>query len=461
MNLLVSENLNLSSNLNNLSTRGRKSSVQRYFKKELGTTINEYIVNKYPKETLKPITCSICNEISSNATYDFYLDCNDLYITFVDVLSKSYVLCCGTESNKAAECKKKRKGLNPNSVEFVKLVHKVTSSKAREIINERNSSPFYRSNYSSDEEYARYQRRDKEWFKHNKTEDDYDKYRKKLKYTHSEQYYIDKLGVNKGKKKWKELSEKKASCNLAAKIDRYGKDAGEKLYQNHLGKVAHSEETFVSRHGKEIGLLKWKEYQENSPFYNKKQNKMCIEYWISKGVENPEDARQEFIKTRPTFSKQYCIDKYGVTEGMIRWKEYCKKQCNSLSRGQASAESLENFYNKLIEHLPLGTNYYIGAYGKHEYFIMDSEYGYKLYDFTIPSIGVIIEYHGSLWHYNKDKLMESPYRTLNERKKTDELKQHIAEKAGFEYYVVFDTDNFDEKVNTLAAMIKERMNVTD
>jgi hypothetical protein len=450
-------NVKLKDNFNTLSARGKKTSVQRYIKRNYNLTTAEYIEKYVNGIVPSDYCCNICNTFSKNTEYDFVVKDNMLYLKLLS-LPNDLVLCKGDESITATKCKQDRKGINPNSVEFMKLCYDVNGDEARQLIHSRNSSPFYRSNHKSAEAYAFNQRRTRDWFETYKTAEDYDKYREKLKYTHSKQYYIDTLGDEDGSARWKEMSQQKASCNLEAKVKRYGKVLGEKLYSEHVNASRQTLGKFISRYGKEEGQRQWEEYTTKSPFYNKEKNKMCIEYWIKNGYENPEYARKEFITSRPVFTKQSCIEKYGLSSGIERYKLYCKRQAEAIGRNCASKESLDNFYNKLVKMLPTDIEICIGAHGKKEYFIMDSNYGYRLYDFTIPEINVIIEYHGSFWHYNKNNLMESKFSTLKERKEKDKIKREVAEKHGFEYYVVFDTANFDDEVKKYTQLIMEKYN---
>lgn len=94
-------------------------------------------------------------------------------------------------------------------------------------------------------------------------------------------------------------------------------------------------------------------------------------------------------------------------------------------------------------------NYYIGVDGNKEYFIYDNENKkFNLYDFTLRELNIIIEFHGSLWHFNPNyEYPETlPFNlSLEENKKNDIYKETLANKHGFEYYVVFDTDNYVAK----------------
>jgi len=446
-------------NFNKMTQQGKKASASRTIKRQHQQTLSQYLDCKYGKDIGEEHRCNICNSIIKPVNFVLESNKDGKVVVTEYTTPESKYLCYGSESDVTKNCKANRKGLNPNSVEFIMLAHNIkTTSEALEILHKKNKSPFYRKNHPSDIEYKKSQRRNLEWFEQNKSAAEYDKYRKKLKYTHSEQYYIDLYGKEEGQKHWKQMSKQKVSCSLDAKILRYGSVAGNLLYQQHLEKSRQTKEMYITRYSKATGVQEWQKYCEKSCFYNKEKNPMCIEYYYAQGLAHThaEQSRLNFIASRVVFSKQYCIDKYGKEKGLARYRRYQERQASAVGYGKSSKESLINFFNEFILLLPDNLRYYIGIAGNKEYFLFDDTHKMRLFDFTIPELKIIIEYHGSLWHYNPQRLLKSPYETLSSRNQKDIYKKELAESYGYDYYVVFDTDKFVSKQQELIKIIKEK-----
>lgn len=66
---------------------------------------------------------------------------------------------------------------------------------------------------------------------------------------------------------------------------------------------------------------------------------------------------------------------------------------------------------------------------------------------------MVVEYHGSTWHPNKDKLTSEEWSTwrnpfnqiitADEKYNDDQYKKKIAESNGFTYFEIWDTDDKD------------------
>jgi len=154
------------------------------------------------------------------------------------------------------------------------------------------------------------------------------------------------------------------------------------------------------------------------------------------------------------------IRKYGEDEGRKRYEEW-KKPKNILSYSKESIEFLKPIYNFLIKNKFSDKDIY---WKEKEYFLYDKDKNKrKFYDFTIPKLKLIIEYHGSIWHYNPNYKYKENFKnplngiSLNELKENDDYKRQLAINNGFKIIEVFDTDNKDEKqeeiINTINNII--------
>lgn len=96
--------------------------------------------------------CQFCGSIKK-FNFKYMLNKDTVSITNMRYSIKGAI--CGRNDTEATK-KCIQKGLNPNSIEYVKMSYGFFSKEeANQYILERNSSPFYRTNYDSDEEYQR------------------------------------------------------------------------------------------------------------------------------------------------------------------------------------------------------------------------------------------------------------------------------------------------------------------
>ena len=137
----------------------------------------------------------------------------------------------------------------------------------------------------------------------------------------------------------------------------------------------------------------------------------------------------------------------------------------SMGRGKASIESMK-LLRPLMEHARLlNLKYYCGADNNHEYFINIRGYPVKFYDFVIPELQLIVEYHGEYWHPNRDRLSDEQwdkwktpitYCSAEEIARNDQLKLKLAHMRGFEVVYVWSTDDINQAVDTIKLLIDSK-----
>lgn len=119
------------------------------------------------------------------------------------------------------------------------------------------------------------------------------------------------------------------------------------------------------------------------------------------------------------------------------------------TRGRASKESLLIFdaVIKQVSHLPI--TYIYGHANGCEWWLRTKDGAIKYYDFTIPEIKLIVEYHGDRYHPNVNKLSpeelnkwRTPYthKSAQEVIDNDQVKLSTAVEQGYELIVVWSTD---------------------
>lgn len=214
----------------------------------------------------------------------------------------------------------------------------------------------------------------------------------------------------------------------------------------------------------------------NTKFY-KWQSPLSNEYWIKKGysLQEAELLRMPYLEKCDTSLNGF-IKRYGYEEGMykfnqknLKWKDSIKKKYDIdnpffvMSKGIASKESLKVFIPlyKILRKNGYGRNdLFFGVNGSKEYWLRrEGDFDrYFLYDFTIKSKKLIIEYNGVSWHGNdnfKDKFRGENFGyTFEESKEIDKKKIECAEKDGFKVLVLWSIDSFDCNIKKCLSFIE-------
>jgi hypothetical protein len=173
-----------------------------------------------------------------------------------------------------------------------------------------------------------------------------------------------------------------------------------------------SRQSFISRHGEELGSLKYQKFIEKSVYAQ---------------------------------SLDYFTEKYGKKDGLEKYKKYII----SKSPSKTSKESLR-FFIPIYKHLR-NLNYsqsdiYWGIGKSKEYFIYDtSTHSIFFYDFCIPKLKKIIEYHGTSFHPNpnwsSDKFNDWSciFSNMSADKKLefDQYKEKLVKDHGFDVLCVY------------------------
>ena len=212
-------------------------------------------------------------------------------------------------------------------------------------------------------------------------------------------------------------------------IDTYGLMDGLEKFNNKNTKISnncgHTLEKYIVRYGEELGSVKYDEYK-----------KTC--------------AR----------NLEFFVKKYGEKDGKNRYKDF-KKHI-----GKASKESLLVF-NPLIDwlknHIDINEIYY-GDKNSREFFIIKNSKTY-LFDFTIKSLKLIIEFNGIKFHVNENwsdetkKLWSHPFKKMKylEAIKNDQFKKNLAEENGFKILTIWSDIPVEENVEICKQFIKNEI----
>ena len=401
----------------------------RYFKKYFGLNIEDYLDIRIKR-------CAWCDRVPK--VKKFKLDINNNILLFNFVTND---FTCKGRKNISCE----RNNLNNNSIEYVSKSKNINKEEAKRLIHDRNKTPFYIENHNSEEDYIKYQTRDRTWFD---SDEDYIKYKELLSYSHSIDYLLEKHGEEAYS--IREKINKSKGITLEKMISKYGVYLGLEKYTNWLDSIKITENNFIKKYGEEEGKKKFKKLR--------KQRKES--YYIYKNKYS--DDEWEKKKKEHAITLEKMISKYGEKIGKIKYNTWLEKVSNI---SNVSKESHDNIFNEIYNYcITLNIkedDIYYGIYNK-EYFIYDSLLNkYNLYDFTIPMIKLIIEYHGEIFHYNEriHNINESnPFGvSFKKLKIKDDYKRKLAIKNGFTIIEIFSDSIFNKEINKIKEIIYERI----
>ena len=405
----------------------RKTLLHRVKKTTGITNINLYKHIEEKCDSSKLVLCNWCNSVKSFKSFEYIIENLELYIS--DIIYDGDSLICKRKDNDVTKnCK--YKSINSNSIEYIMGAHNMTDVEAINYIHSRNSSPFYKVNHLSESDYKKSQRRDEEFYGIDK----FNEVKRNISNSNSKKSMIDRHGYAK----YKEICDSKDTSSVDYFKKKYGDD-WEDEYIDKNSKTIQTLENFTKRFGLN-GV------EKHNEFLNNKSNSMN-NYLNSISTET---SKLNYDTNSKTFFKR----KYGDD-----WEdEYYEHHKNLQSKCSRSSKESLVFFDMMLKYTSVKDDYFIGDGDRNEYFIYDEKNkNIKFYDFCIPSLKIIIEYHGSLWHYNENYnyKRDLPFGlSIEENKKKDLYKKELATKNGFDYYVVFDTDDFQKKCEIISKIIK-------
>ena len=279
---------------------------------------------------------------------------------------------------------------------------------------------------------------------------------------------------------WNQL-KRYHNSTLAYLLILYGNDGERRYKDSNAKKTAHFDHSSETQKRKaDISAAKSRG--------NKSYSCRTIGYWVKKGF-SPEEAKNKIAiiqatntidrykekygqqgnhlfhqrrlkwtdmmnnpnihKSRSTALWRY-IERYGEVDGFAKYIQTCKNRASKiLANGcRASKESLIAF-DDIIHWLDNNKiSYYIGHDGNKEWFIYDDfTKRVYFYDLTIPSLHMIIEYHGEAFHPNPNwdsEKWKSWKSALGKRDaatqfKFDQYKRLVAENNGWSVIELFSS----------------------
>lgn len=187
--------------------------------------------------------------------------------------------------------------------------------------------------------------------------------------------------------------------------------------------------------------------EEASILLNKKQDKTSLHSFISRYGEEEGNLKYSTYLNKVAYgcSIDYYINKFGEEEGRAKYKNYISAKSPKFT----SKESLKFFIPVYKKLRMLGFNkpdIFWGITGSKEYFLYDdTTNSVFFYDFCIPKINKIIEYHGISFHpnpsWNKEKFDSWKCTFLNisadDKLKIDQYKENHARSKGYDVLCIW------------------------
>jgi hypothetical protein len=415
-------NLNLSNNYK------EDSKIFRYAKTCLKKLNVDYFQELVGQSSINLDRCPFCNSISK---YDiiYYVDRinNIIYFNGIKNIITDHMINyhCKNGKNKCPGSL-----LNPNSIKYISKAFDISEEQSRKYIIDRNNSPFYRKNHSSDEDYKNFQSRSIEWYikKYGPEEGNkkYIKFCEKISLGNSSKKLIEKYGIEG----FNEINKKKAVCNLSYFIKKYGEEIAKDKFKEYKKSIGKTKEQYIEK----FGIDSWNKRRET--IERKKSLENFIEiFGFDEGIKKHNDLLKSY-----GLNKEQYIKKYGEEKWVERYK-------NSNFKFYSKESSI--FFNILESEL-IKNNIEIKNIKKeeNELFLWDSEFKrIYFYDFCFDCNNkkIILEYDNSYWHPTKDSKNKNAWNnflknsdfTIEDKIEYDERKKLWAKYKGYDIISIY------------------------
>ena len=201
--------------------------------------------------------------------------------------------------------------------------------------------------------------------------------------------------------------------------------------------------------------------------YNKKNNNISnncghtLDKYIDRYGHVDGPIKYDEYKKGCARNLEFFIKKYGDIVGKKKFKDF-KKHI-----GKASKESMLIFkplVEWLINYINKSEIYY-GENDSREFFIVKNSKTY-LYDFTIKSLKLIIEFNGVKFHVNENwsddvkNKWKHPFKNMSylDSIENDKFKIHLAKDSGFDVLVIWSDIPVEENIEICKNFITNKLN---
>ena len=191
--------------------------------------------------------------------------------------------------------------------------------------------------------------------------------------------------------------------------------------------------------------------EEATQIISTSQDKTSIASFVNRyGEDEGKKKYATFIKKLSYGSSvEYYINKYGKEEGQLKYEKYLFSKIPKTFTSKESIKFFIPIYKELRKMNLTKSDIFWGIGGSREYYMFDkSTNSIFFYDFCIPKLKKIIEYHGTSFHPNpnwkKEKFDSWNCLFLNltaeEKLKIDQYKENFARKKGYSVLCIWSDD---------------------
>jgi hypothetical protein len=219
---------------------------------------------------------------------------------------------------------------------------------------------------------------------------------------------------------------------------------------------------------KKTSIKKKTNYDKYKHVYNTN-----IEYYLNKGY-SIKDSKILLSERQNTFSKQKCINKYGVDIGLEIWDKRQKKWLETLKskseeeKNEINLKKIQNKsgFSKISQDLfwvlykENSVNDIMFGELNNEFAKYDNDKGrYYKYDYVDHTNKKVIEFNGDYWHCNPNKFTYDYNHEILEKKAeeiwgSDEIKNNLIIKDGYELLVIWESDYILDPYKTIIKCIE-------
>lgn len=263
------------------------------------------------------------------------------------------------------------------------------------------------------------------------------------------EYFTEKYGKDRAKEEFDKYHQGVTrQFTLNGMIEKYGEKEGAKRHKELGARKAGTLENFIKKHGKEKGMALYDSVNK------KKASVHTLSYFIQKfgEADGEERYKDKNMRVSPIYNS-ILFDKEGDhIAAKLAYEEYlnsrqapeniAKKLSNKFKRmSKGPVSKISNiFFSELSKQI--GRELQFGQ-AKNEIKIFDKEtkryYRYDCYD---PLTNTIIEFHGEAFHPKEGDIeWVSPFGAdYTSAHNKDKIKQELAEKFGYKYYIVWSKE---------------------
>lgn len=244
---------------------------------------------------------------------------------------------------------------------------------------------------------------------------------------------IKKYGEKEGNYRWDQYCKKQAETNtFEYKNKKYGMTE-EEFKEYNLNRAV-TLENMITRHGEDIGNIKWKEYCERQAYTNTKEHL---------------GDRYEEINKQKAITLENFIRKYGEKEGH-------EKYINRINSSPFYSKKSQELFDILTNCITFKDKKCYYATNNGEYGVYDKNTkSYKMYDFVCVDLNLCIEFNGDHYHGNPKMYLpsdilkgrgQSNVRALDAWSNDSYKNNLINEERGIDVIVVWESEwDFDKQ----------------